>query len=85
MQQNNERITRITAALREARMNALVCTLPETLLLLSGYWPVVGTSVAVATADGRVTWYLYQRMNGILRRVGGQTTYGHMRRVRWSA
>jgi len=29
-------------------MSALVCALPKNVLLLSGYWPVVGTSLVVA-------------------------------------
>jgi len=49
-----ERIERIGQALRTAGMDALVCALPSNVLLLSGYWPVVGTSVAVATRDGGV-------------------------------
>lgn len=49
-----ERIQWITQALDDSRIDALVCCLPSNVLLLSGYWPVVGTSVAVATADGRV-------------------------------
>jgi hypothetical protein len=32
----------------------VICTLPENVLMLSGYWPVVGTAVAVACLDGRV-------------------------------
>jgi Xaa-Pro dipeptidase len=35
-------------------MDALVCALPSNVLLLSGYWPVVGTSIAVATREGGV-------------------------------
>jgi Xaa-Pro aminopeptidase len=49
-----ERIERIELGLREAGLDALVCALPSNVLLLSGYWPVVGTSVAVATRDGTV-------------------------------
>ncbi len=44
----------ISAALEEAEVDALLCTLPENVLMLSGYWPVVGTAAAVATRDGRV-------------------------------
>jgi Xaa-Pro aminopeptidase len=31
-----------------AEMDAIVCTLPQHVLLLSGYWPVVGTALAIA-------------------------------------
>jgi Xaa-Pro aminopeptidase len=49
-----ERIERNMRALREADLDAVVCALPSNVLLLSGYWPVVGTSIAVATCDGAV-------------------------------
>ena len=40
---DTERRERIKYALREADMAAVVCALPTQVLLLSGYWPVVGT------------------------------------------
>ena len=49
---DTERIDRIHRALEAAGLDALVCALPSNVLLLSGYWPVVGTSIAVATAEG---------------------------------
>jgi len=49
-----ERLERIGQALRSAEMDALVCALPSNVLLLSGYWPVVGTSIAVATRESGV-------------------------------
>lgn len=51
---NPERVERIKKMLSEAQLDALVCTLPTNVLLLSGYWPVVGTAVAVATQDGKI-------------------------------
>lgn len=51
MSSNPEREARITDALREADLAALVCTLPLHVLLLTGYWPVIGASIAVATQD----------------------------------
>jgi len=42
------------AALIAADLDAFVCALPINVLLLSGYWPVVGTSFAVFTRDGQV-------------------------------
>jgi Xaa-Pro dipeptidase len=53
MMRDTERIQWITEVLRDAGLSALVCTLPENVLMLAGYWPVVGTAVAVATRDGR--------------------------------
>jgi Xaa-Pro aminopeptidase len=49
-----DRLARVVAALQETGLDGLVCTLPSNVLLLSGYWPVVGASVALANRDGRV-------------------------------
>jgi hypothetical protein len=38
MNRDEERIRRITSALAEAGVDALVCALPLNVLLLSGYW-----------------------------------------------
>ncbi len=40
--------------LRDERLDALMCSAPTDVLLLTGYWPVIGNSVAVFTADGDV-------------------------------
>jgi Xaa-Pro aminopeptidase len=42
-----ERIALLRAALEESDLDGLVCALPSNVLLLSGYWPVVGTAVAL--------------------------------------
>lgn len=49
-----ERKARIREALAEARLDAVVCALPANVLMLSGYWPVIGSSLAVATKTGTV-------------------------------
>jgi Xaa-Pro aminopeptidase len=49
-----DRIASLRQALSSGGLDAVVCTLPTDVLLLTGYWPVVGTSIAVATHDGRV-------------------------------
>src|SRR5438270_10425087 len=54
MTRGTERVARIKDALQDAGLDALVCTLPANVLLLSGYWPVVGSAVAVATRDGHI-------------------------------
>lgn len=51
---DRERIDRVRQALQHGGVDAVVCALPKNVLLLSGYWPVVGTSVAIATRDGRI-------------------------------
>ncbi|HZK81621.1 MAG TPA: aminopeptidase P family N-terminal domain-containing protein [Humisphaera sp.] len=48
-----ERLDRVQLALRDDHWDFLVCALPKNVLLLSGYWPVVGTGVAIASADGQ--------------------------------
>ena len=49
-----ERIQGVLDALRERHLDLVVCSLPMNVLLLSGYWPVLGASVAIASADGRI-------------------------------
>ena len=51
---NPERIDRIRIALRTNQWDLVVCALPKNVLLLSGYWPVVGTGVAIASSDGPI-------------------------------
>ncbi len=51
---DSERINRIHEAIRAEGLDALIGTLPHNVLLLSGYWPVVGVSAAIATREGRV-------------------------------
>jgi Xaa-Pro aminopeptidase len=48
-----DQLRRIQNALAEEKLDAVVCALPMHVLMLSGYWPVVGTSLCVATRDGR--------------------------------
>jgi Xaa-Pro aminopeptidase len=48
------RITAIRKVLQEHSCDALVCSLPMNVLMLSGYWPVVGTSMAIARSDGTI-------------------------------
>jgi Xaa-Pro aminopeptidase len=55
MNRDNQRIERNAQALKDAGLDALVCALPMNVLLLSGYWPVVGTSIAIFTGDSGVT------------------------------
>ena len=52
---NPERVERIRLVLQEEQWDLLICALPKNVLLLSGYWPVVGTGVAIASSEGRVS------------------------------
>ena len=54
MPRDAERLDRIADLLKAERLDALVCSLPENVLLASSYWPVVGTSLAIVTRDRRV-------------------------------
>jgi Xaa-Pro aminopeptidase len=52
---NAERTSWIRSHLHDSQIDALVCSLPCNVLMLTGYAPVIGTAVAVAFADGRVS------------------------------
>ena len=51
---DEERITRVSQALVSSGLDALVCTLPSNVLMLSGYWPVIGSAIAIATREGYI-------------------------------
>jgi Xaa-Pro aminopeptidase len=55
MPRDEERAARMREALERAELGAVVCALPENVRMLSGYWPIIGTSVAVFTRDGHVS------------------------------
>lgn len=54
MARGDIRIEWISAALTDANLDGLLCTIPDNVLMLSGYVPVVGTAAAIATRDGRI-------------------------------
>src|SRR5918995_1199636 len=54
MRRDDERVSRIMEELKEQGLDAVVCSLPTNVLLLTGYWPVVGTAIAVVTRAGVV-------------------------------
>ena len=54
MGRDSERVERISQALRAEGLDAIVCTLPANVLLLTGYWPVIGSAIALAGRDGGV-------------------------------
>lgn len=54
MGQGDARIKLIQDGLRKAHVDAVVCSFPSDVLMLTGYWPVIGTAIAVAAGDGRV-------------------------------
>ena len=50
-----ERHKRTVAALNASVHDALICSSPTEVLLLTGYWPVLGSSLAIVTASGDAT------------------------------
>lgn len=50
---DRDRILRLQTGLDRARLDAVVCALPAYVLMASGYWPVIGTSIAIVTSQGR--------------------------------
>jgi Xaa-Pro aminopeptidase len=48
---DQERVERIRRALRHESVDALVCALPAHVLLTTGYWPVLGASLALVLAE----------------------------------
>jgi Xaa-Pro aminopeptidase len=54
MKRDKERVQRLQSALQEANVDALVCALPKHVVMMSGYWPVIGVSLGIATREGRV-------------------------------
>lgn len=52
--EGRERIRRVQQALKDAQLDAVFATLPSYVLMLSGYWPVIGTAMAIVTAEGEV-------------------------------
>jgi Xaa-Pro dipeptidase len=52
MPSDPDRRALVQEQLRKADLDAFVCGLPANVLLLSGYWPVVGTSLVLVARDG---------------------------------
>jgi Xaa-Pro dipeptidase len=49
---NEERLTRMRRAMADECLDALVLRLPENVLLLSGFWPMIGATFLVFPVDG---------------------------------
>jgi Xaa-Pro aminopeptidase len=65
---NPERIDRIRNALRESEWDLIVCALPMNVLLLSGYWPVIGTGLAIASKEGQIALLVPEDEEDLARR-----------------
>jgi Xaa-Pro aminopeptidase len=51
---DEQRRSRLQSGIKQAGWDAVVASLPENVLLLSGYFPVVGTSLGIITREGEV-------------------------------
>ena len=49
---DHERQARVLAAMSEASLDALIGGSPSEVLLLAGYWPIMGGSLAIVTREG---------------------------------
>jgi Xaa-Pro dipeptidase len=47
-----ERLTRVRTAMAAAGLDALVCRLPENVVMLSGHWPLIGWSFLLFPQEG---------------------------------
>lgn len=54
MTEATERRSRIITSLLNSKLDAVLCSSSSEVLLLTGYWPVMSSSIAVHTADGDV-------------------------------
>lgn len=52
---DSERVGRLRRLMAEDGVDVLLCRLPENVLYCSGYWPVIGASLAVFPANGEPT------------------------------
>ncbi len=51
---DTDRVSRVVDSLQREHLDALVCSVPSNVLLLSGYWPVIGDAMAAITREGAV-------------------------------
>jgi Xaa-Pro aminopeptidase len=50
----SERVARVGALLTRLGIGAIACSRNTDVLMLSGYWPVTGASIAICSADGQL-------------------------------
>lgn len=52
---DTERVSRLQKLMAQEGIDVLLCRLPENVLYATGYWPVIGASLAVVPANGDAT------------------------------
>ncbi len=76
MAHHSQRTQRNARAIGEAGFDALICGTPSNVLLLSaGYWPIVGTSLAVANSEGKVALVVPEDESELARKTGAAEVF----------
>ncbi len=65
-----ERLARIADELRANDADAIICGLPCNIVMMTGYWPVIGNSLAIFTRDGRMQLIAPSDEEDLARRAG---------------
>ena len=52
---DHERVGRLQSLMAKEGVDVLLCRLPENVLYATGYWPVIGASLAIVPANGEAT------------------------------
>jgi Xaa-Pro aminopeptidase len=68
---DTERKDRVVKILAEAHLDAMICNSASAVLLLTGYWPVMGASVVIFTKEGEVHVVLPEDEVDLARRTSG--------------
>jgi Xaa-Pro aminopeptidase len=83
-----ERIERLMVAMRQEGLDALAVSLPANVLLVTGYFPVIGNSLAILTREGECIVYAPEDERDLAEgRCGDRTVYyrpdgiGHLRHL----
>ncbi len=68
MERDAERLGRLTGALDAANLDAVCYRLPHNVLLLTGYWPMLGTAIALLTRNGEIALIVPEDERDLARR-----------------
>lgn len=78
MAHDSPRIKINARAIRGAGLDALICGTPSNVLLLSaGYWPIVGTSLAVANNEGKVALVVPEDESELAHKTGAGEVFSY--------
>ncbi len=71
---DTERTSRLQSLMAKQGIDILLCRLPENVVYATGYWPVIGASLAVVPASGDATLIMPYSDWTMLRRAGLPTS-----------